>query len=134
MKQFAGSYNQPFTLRPFQIWNGLDVRQKTALTIIYQLDNDSECLEHQRLKTEGSCRPSDDWRWMPFTALCAQETTRLRDRLLEAGIGEREALDLLRALEMRGLIRCQQDRWAQDNRLFVRILFLGQRVVRDGQS
>jgi hypothetical protein len=33
---------------------------------------------------------------------------------------------------MRGLIRCLQDRWAADDRLFVRILFLGQRVVREG--
>ena len=133
MEKFAGSYNQPFTLRPFQIWNQLDARQKAALTIIYQLDSDSECLEYHRLKKEGCCRPSDDWRWIPFSGECEHESMPLQQHLQKAGINGREAIDILQSLESRGLIRCLQDRWARDDRLFVRILFLGQRVVRDSK-
>lgn len=136
MKQIAGSYNQPFTLRPSQIWNLLDARQRAALVVIYHVDQDNECLEQDRLRQHGCCRPPDEWRWMAFTAPTSgpAHIPALQERLHnEIGMGVKEALDVLRVLETRGLIRCQQDRWAADDRLYVRILFLGQRVVRDGQ-
>ena len=131
MNQLAGSYNQPFTLRPHQIWKQLDTRHRAVLKIVYELDNTIECLEYHRLKQEGCCRPSDDWRWLPMTSLTNDEAAPLQRHLHEAGINEQEALTLVRSLEARGLLRCHQDRWAKDDRLFVRILFLGQRVVRD---
>ena len=138
MKPTPGAYN-PFTLRPSQIWSQLDTRQKTALTILYQLNHDSECLEYHRLKREGRCGPPDEWRWIPFTARCKvapcpQVATMLQAQLRKAGLAPNDALEIFRGLEMRGLIRCLQDRWADDDRLFVRILFLGQRVVRAGQT
>lgn len=135
----AGAYN-PFTLRPSQIWSQLDARQKTALTILYQVNLDSECLEYHRLKREGRCRPPDEWRWIAFTARCRQAAPcpqaapLLQARLREAGLEPDDALEIFRGLEMRGLIRCLQDRWADDDRLGVRIQFLGQRVVRAGQT
>lgn len=85
------------------------------------------------MKQEGCCRPSDDWRWIPFDSLNPQEVTPLQRFLHESGIGEQDARDLLHSLESRGLLRCHQDRWAKDDRMFVRILFLGQRVVRDAK-
>jgi len=132
MRQPAWPSNQPFTLQPFQIWNRLEYRHKSILTVVYRLDQEILCQERHHTYHSPPGPPSDDWRWIPYTARSPAESVVLKTHLDQIGITSREVPGILQALEMQGLLRCRQDQWAPDDRLFVRILFLGQRTVRAG--
>jgi hypothetical protein len=132
MEELSGENRQPFTLRPVEIWENLSQRQRMVLVAIYEMNEQAETAEHHRLKQGKLCRHPDHWRWIPYQGNTAGEPESLEARLSALNLVGNEAYKTIYILEDQGLVRCWQDLWAADSRFFVRILFLGQRVVRDG--
>ncbi|HEX2314753.1 MAG TPA: hypothetical protein VHJ17_13510 [Thermomonospora sp.] len=118
-----------------RLWEALNERQQTYLTVIYNADQAAEADNRGAWTAGARSLPASEWRWIPYGPVGNADgaTGYLQDRLTWRGVRDQGAGATLKTLEERGLIATRShEGLLVDYHLEVRLTDLGRRVCRAG--
>lgn len=117
------------------VWQALNQRQQTYLTLIYESDQIQERNEKARTARDWRSRPADEWRWILY-ANTMYGHTPLKQHIKDAGMVDPGTGSTFKALEERGLILARSEGATLHSRseliVNIRLTTLGRRVARTG--